>query len=256
MDLGLRGKTAIILGGTRGIGRAIADTFADEGANVAICARNQEQVDSAVAALSAKGIKASGASIDVTDGEALKAWIKRVGDDHGQIDILVSNAGAMAQGNDAQSWTQNFQLDVLGCVNAFEAAEPYLAKAAAATGDAAVLIIASVSGAVADQASSYGPIKASLIHMAKGLSREHAKRGIRVNTVSPGMVYFEGGVWHMVEQNMPEFYAKALRRVPSGRCATPEEIASATVFLASPLSAYTTGINLVIDGSTTNRVNF
>ena len=170
----------------------------------------------------------------------MKSWIKSVGEEAGQIDVLISNAGAMAQGNDPKSWEQNFQLDVLGCVNAFEAAEQYLSKAAATNGDAAAIIIASVSGAVADQASSYGPIKAALIHMAKGLSRQYAKQGIRVNTVSPGMVYFEGGVWHMVEQNMPEFYAKALRRVPSGRCATPEEIASATVFLASPLSSYTT----------------
>jgi len=256
MDLKLSGKTAIILGGTRGIGRAIAETFADEGTNVAICARNEEQVNAAVAELGAKGIKASGASVDVTDADALQAWIKSVGEAHGQIDILISNAGAMAQGNDAKSWEQNFNLDVLGCVNAFEAAEPYLTKAASKTGDTAVIIIASISGAVAEQASSYGPIKASLIHMAKGLSRQYAKAGIRVNTVSPGMVYFEGGVWHMVEQNMPEFYAKSLRRVPSGRCATPEEIASATVFLASPLSSYTTGINLIIDGSVTNRVNF
>lgn len=256
MDLGLKNKTAIILGGTRGIGRAIAETFASEGTNVAICARNADQVKEAVAALSAKGVKATGASVDVTNAEALQSWIKSVGEEFGQIDVLISNAGAMAQGNDPKSWSQNFNLDVLGCVNAFEAAEPYLAKAAKANGDAAMIIIASVSGAVADQASSYGPIKAALIHMAKGLSRQHAAAGIRVNTVSPGMVYFEGGVWHMVEQNMPEFYAKALRRVPSGRCATPEEIASATVFLASPLSSYTTGVNLVIDGATTNRVNF
>lgn len=256
MDLKLSGKTALILGGTRGIGRAIAETLADEGANVALCARNEDQVKAAVAELGKKGIKASGASVDVTDADALKAWIKSVGEAHSQIDMLISNAGAMAQGFDPKSWEKNFQLDVLGCVNAFEAAAPYLTKAADATGDASVTIIASISGAVADQADSYGPIKASLIHMAKGLSRQYAKQGIRVNTVSPGMVYFEGGVWHMVEQNMPDFYAKALRRIPSGRCATPEEIASATVFLASPLSKYTTGINLIIDGSITNRVNF
>lgn len=256
MDLKLKGKTAIILGGTRGIGRSIAETFAEEGTNVAICARNQEQVDAAVADLKTKGVDASGASVDVTDAEALQTWIKSVGETYGQIDALISNAGAMAQGNDAKSWEQNFKLDVLGCVAAVEAADPYLKKAAQKNGDAAIIIIASVSGAVADQASSYGPIKASLIHMAKGLSRQYGPQSIRVNTVSPGMVYFEGGVWHMVEQNMPEFYAKSLRRVPSGRCATPEEIANAAVFLASPLSAYTTGVNLVIDGATTNRVNF
>ena len=256
MDLKLKGKTAIVLGSTRGIGRAIADTLADEGANVAICARKADQVAAAVAELEAKGVRATGGSVDVTNGEQLQAWIKSVGEEMGGIDVLVSNAGAMAQGNDPASWKQNFELDVLGAVNAFEAAEPFLGKAADEKGDAAFVIIASISAAVADNAGSYGPIKATLIHMAKGLARQHAKRGIRTNVVSPGMVYFEGGIWHQVEQNMPDFFKQALSRNPTGRCATPQEIADAAVFLASPRSAYTTGSNLIVDGTVSNRVNF
>lgn len=256
MDLKLTGKNAVILGGTRGIGRSIADTLAGEGVNVAICARNQDQIDAAVKELEAKGVRAVGGSVDVTDGEGLKAWIASAGEALGGIDILVSNAGAMAQGMDAASWKQNFELDVLAAVNAWEAAEPFLGKAAEAKGDASYVIISSVSAAQADQASSYGPIKASLIHMAKGLARQNAKKGIRVNTVSPGMVYFEGGVWHMVEQNMPDFYKQALSRNPTGRCATPQEVADAAVFLSSPVSAYTTGVNLLVDGAVSSRVNF
>ena len=256
MDLKLKGKNAVILGGTRGIGRAIADTLADEGANVAICARNAAQIAAAVSELETKGVKAIGGSVDVTDGDGLKAWIASAGKDLGGIDILVSNAGAMAQGNDENSWKQNFNLDVLGAVNAFKAAEPFLGKAADDSGDAAFVIIASISAAVADSAGSYGPVKAALIHMAKGLARQHAKRGIRTNVVSPGMVYFEGGVWHMVEQNMPEFFEQSLARNPTGRLATPQEIANAAVFLASPLSSYTTGSNLIVDGTISNRVNF
>lgn len=256
MDLGLKGKNAIILGGTRGIGRAIADTLAGEGANVAICARNAEQVASAVSELKALGVNATGASVDVTDSDALKSWIAEAGTELGGVDILVSNAGAMAQGNDAKSWEQNFQLDVLGAVNAFEAAQPLLTTAASKSGDAAFIIISSISAAQADTAGSYGPIKATLIHMAKGLAREHAAKGLRVNVVSPGMVYFEGGVWGMVKENMPEFFEKANSRNPMGRCATPQEIASAAVFLASPLSSYTTGANLIVDGAVSNRVNF
>jgi len=256
MDIGLKGRKAVILGGTRGIGRAIADTLADEGTNVAICARNADQVAEAVEALSAKGVNATGASVDVTDGPALQAWIKSAGETLGGIDMLVSNAGAMAQGNHVEAWEQNFNLDVLGAVNAFEAAEPLLAKAAEANGDASFTIIASISAAVADNAGSYGPIKAALIHMAKGLARQHAPHGIRTNVVSPGMVYFEGGVWHQVEQNMPEFFEKSKKRNPTGRLATPQEIAHAAVFLASPVSSYTTGSNLIVDGAISNRVNF
>ena len=256
MDLKLNRKRALVLGGTRGIGRAIADTLAEEGVDIGVCARNEEQVAKAVAELGAKGVKATGASVDVTDGAALKAWITAAGAELGGIDILVSNAGAMAQGNDTASWEKNFQLDVLGAVNAFEAAEPLLAKAAGEHGDAAFIIIASVAAAQADRADSYGPIKATLIHMAKGLAREHAGRGIRVNVVSPGMVYFEGGVWHMVETNMPDFFEKANARNPTGRCATPQEVADAAVFLASPRSSYTTGVNLLVDGAVSSRVNF
>lgn len=256
MDLGLKGKNAIILGGTRGIGRAIADTLAKEGANVAVCARNADQVASAVGELKALGVNATGASVDVTDGPALKAWIAEAAGQLGGLDILISNAGAMAQGNDVAAWELNFKLDVLAAVNAFEAAEPLLATAAKSSGDAAFVIISSISAAMADRGDSYGPIKAALIHMAKGLARQHAKAGIRVNVVSPGMVFFEGGVWHTVKTNAPDFFAQANARNPTGRCATPQEIANAAVFLASPASSYTTGANLIVDGAVSNRVNF
>jgi 3-oxoacyl-[acyl-carrier protein] reductase len=256
MDLHLKGKNAIILGGTRGIGRSIADTLAAEGTNVAVCARNAEQVAAAVADLKALGVNAVGASVNVKDGDALKAWIDETATAMGGLDILISNAGAMAQGNDPESWKQNFDLDVLGAVNAFEAAQPHLAKAGETHGDAAFVIISSISAAQADSAGSYGPIKAALIHMAKGLARQHAAQNIRVNVVSPGMVYFEGGIWHTVKTNMPEFFEKANSRNPMGRCATPQEIANAAVFLASPLSSYTTGANLIVDGAVSNRVNF
>lgn len=256
MDLALKGKKAIVLGGTRGIGRAIAETLAREGANVGVCARNAAQVEEAVGALKALGVKATGAPVDISDGQVLKVWIAAAAAELGGLDILVSNAGAMAQGADASSWEQNFKLDVLGAVNAFEAAQPLLEAAGAKHGDAAFVIISSVSAAVAESAGSYGPIKASLIHMAKGLARQHAGKRIRVNVVSPGMVYFEGGVWHMVEKNMPDYFKTAMARNPTGRAATPQEIANAAVFLASPVSSYTTGVNLLVDGAITNRVNF
>ena len=256
MDLHLKGKKAIVLGGTRGIGRAIAETLADEGSDVGLCARNAGQVKEAVAALQAKGVAATGAPVDITDGAALKSWIESAAGDLGGLDILVSNAGAMAQGFDIASWEQNFKLDLLGAVNAFDAAYPFLSAAAEKNKDAAFVIISSVSAIVSDSAGAYGPIKAALIHMAKGLARQHAKRGIRVNVVSPGMVYFEGGVWNMIEKASPEFFKQAMARNPTGRAATPQDIADASVFLASPRASYITGENLLVDGAISNRVNF
>ena len=256
MDLQLKGKNAVILGGTRGIGRAIADTLAAEGANVAICARNADQVAETVTALKGDRVRAFGGAVDITDGVALKAWIEAAAADLGGIDILVSNAGAMAIGADPASWEQNFKLDILGMVNAFDAAKPFLLKSAQAHGDASFTIISSVSAAEADNASSYGPIKAALIHYAKGLARQYAAKAVRTNVVSPGTVYFKGGAWNTVELSMPAIFNATLARNPTGRMATPQEIASAAVFLSSPLSAFTTGVNLVVDGAISRRVNF
>lgn len=256
MDLGLKGKNAVILGGTRGIGRAIADLLAAEGANVAICARKAEQVAEAVEGLAKRGVTAIGASVDIMDGPALTSWIGATAADLGGVDILVSNAGAMAVGNDAASWEQNFRLDVMGMVTAFEAAKPHLLSAAAASGDASFTIISSVSAAESDSAGAYGPMKAALVHQAKGLARQYASRRVRANVVSPGAIYFKGGVWNMVETHMPERFKAQMERMVMGRMGTPEEVAKAAVFLASPASCYTTGVNLVVDGAVSRRVNF
>jgi 3-oxoacyl-[acyl-carrier protein] reductase len=256
MDLHLKGKRTIVLGGTRGIGRAIADTLAAEGANVAVCARNHEQVEEAVAALTKKGVKATGASVDIAKGDELKAWVESVAKTFGGLDVVVSNASALTMGAHAEAWEQLLKVDILGAANAFEAARPHLEKSAAEHGDASAVFISSVSAAETQNAQAYGAIKAALIHYAKGLSREVAKKNIRVNVVSPGTVYFKGGVWHLMEQHATDRYNAALKANPTGRMGTPQEIANAAVFLASPVSSFTTGANWVVDGAITQRVNF
>jgi 3-oxoacyl-[acyl-carrier protein] reductase len=258
MDLGLKGKKALVTGATRGIGRAIAETLADEGADVAICARHQQQVNETVEVLKRKGVHAVGGTVDVADGPALKAWIADAGQTLGGIDILVSNPSAIAGQNTEKDWESSFKVDLMGAVRSVEAAKPFLQKAASEKGDAAIVIIASVSAIETYDwgPSPYGAVKAALINFAKGLARQEAPRHIRANVVSPGTVYFKGGFWNTIEQNEPDLFNDYMRRNPTGRMATPQEIARAVVFLASPVSSFTTGIDFIVDGALTARVNF
>ena len=253
MDLKLKGKKAIVTGASRGIGLAIAEALAAEGAEVAICARGQAGVDAAVARI---GGKAFGAAVDIADGPALKAWVTSAAQQLGGLDVLVANASALTRGASEEDWQRMFEVDLMGAVRALEAARPFLEKAGAEKGDAAFVITSSVSAAETSAPSAYGAIKAALIHFAKGVAREGAPKHLRCNVVSPGTVLFDGGVWGVTRDRAPDFFKMMLERNPTGRMATPQEIAAATVFLASPVSAFTTGINMVVDGGITQRANF
>ena len=253
MDLGLKGAKVLVTGSTKGIGRAIAETFAAEGANVGICARNQADVDSTVAALKAKGVSAFGGSVDVADGAALKAWVSDMAAKLGGVDAVVSNVSALAIGQDEESWQKEFATDMMGTVRLVNAAMPYLEK----SGAAAIVTISSVSGREVDFASGpYGTFKAAIIHYTQGLANQLAAKGIRANSVSPGNTYFEGGVWNTIKDNNPELYKTALALNPTGRMGTPQEMANAVVFLASRAASFITGTNLVVDGALTRGVQF
>ena len=251
MDLGLKGLNALVTGGTKGIGRRCADLFADEGANVSICARNAGEVDAAVAALKKKGVKAFGQALDVADAKAVSGWVKASAEALGGIDILICNVSALAVQDDVESWKKAFDVDIMHTVHAVDAAMPFLEKSKAAS----ITFISSVSGREVDfTAHAYGAFKAALVHYAQTLAYKLAPKGIRANVVSPGNVYFEGGIWQWVEQNNTELFKRALSLNPTGRMAKPEEVARGTVFLASPASSFTMGTNLVIDGALTRGV--
>ncbi len=251
MDLGLKGKHALITGGSKGIGRAIARTFADEGAHVAICARNAAEVATEVADLQGRGVKASGSALDVADAPALKAWVEASAAELGGIDVLVCNVSALAVGDSQETWEKTFQTDMMHTVNAVAAALPFLEK----SDSASIVLISSVSGFEVDfAAGSYGAIKAALIHYAKGLSRQLVAKGIRVNCVSPGNTYFDGGIWQNIEKNVPDLYASTLKVNPTGKFGTPQEVANGVVFLSSPVASRISGTNLIIDGALTVAV--
>jgi 3-oxoacyl-[acyl-carrier protein] reductase len=251
MDLGLKGKTALVTGGSKGIGRAIAEMFAAEGAGVALCARKPDEVSAAVKALTGKGARAWGRALDVADAAALRQWVEGAAAEFGGIDILVCNVSAISIGDTPETWEASFRTDVMHSVTAVHAALPWLEKSKAAS----IALISSVSGFEVDfAAGSYGASKAALIHYAKGLAYQLAPKGIRVNAVSPGNTYFEGGVWQNMERGNPDFFKMALGLNPTGRMGTPEEVAYGVVFVSSPVASRISGTNLIIDGALTKAV--
>jgi 3-oxoacyl-[acyl-carrier protein] reductase len=253
MDLGLKGKRAIVTGGTRGIGRKIVDLLVAEGCDVGLCARDKKQVDEAVTALAKSGRKIIGGAIDVTDGDALRGWVTKTAEALGGLDILVPNASALVEKADEAAWRLGLEVDVLGTVRAVEAALPFLEK----SGAASIVGIASTAAVnIAGGVRAYAGHKAAVIAYMKSLSTAYGRKGIRANTVSPGAVYFDGGVWDKRKREQPEMYAAAMKRAPFGRLGKPEEVANAVVFLASPAASYISGTNLMVDGAATTRIQY
>jgi 3-oxoacyl-[acyl-carrier protein] reductase len=252
MDLGLKGRKAIITGGSRGLGRAAAETLAAEGCDVAICSRGAEGVETAKKSLEAKGVKAFGQAVDVGDKDALEAFIAAAIKDLGGLDILISNPSG-GNGVDEKAWKANFEVDLMGAVRTVNASVAALSES-----DSASVIFISSTAAVETfmGPTSYNAIKAGLITHANGLSQALASKGIRVNTVSPGPIMIEGGSWEMIKTHNEAMYDATVAQIPAGRLGTDQEVADAIAFLSSPRSAFTTGVNFIIDGGFTKRVNF
>ena len=251
MDLGLAGKKVAITGGSRGIGRAITAQMLAEGATVSICARGQEGVDEALTAL---GDGVVGQAVDVGDGDALRAWIEWSAEQLGGLDVFIANASGGGGGTDDKRFDDNYQVDLMGLVRGSQAAESYLE----ASGEGAILMISTTAALehFGPGPSSYMSLKAAATAYAAGLAQTLAAKGIRVNTISPGPIFFENGPWDRIKAGVPEFYEATVAGQPSGRMGSPEEVANVAAFLCSPAASWVTGANVVVDGGYTKRINF
>ncbi len=250
MDLGLSGRKAIVTAASRGIGLSIAQTLADQGVDVAICARARGRLEEAKKDLEGRGVAVFTKSVDVSDGDALKAFVVEAAVALDGLDILVSNASGGA-GMGEGAWQANFEIDVMSAARSVEAGLPFLSKSECGS---IVFISSTAALEYLGVPQPYNAMKAAMIAHASDLSQALAPQGIRVNVVSPGPIYFEGGNWQMIQQTMPQIYERALARCAIGRMGTPEEVARAVVFVASPAASLITGANLVVDGGFTKRV--
>ena len=252
MDLGLKGKKVILTGGSRGIGRAALEIFAEEGCDIAFFSRNPEQVAATVESLARFGGKIVGDALDMSDHDAYRAWLTLAAEKLGGCDIFVPGASASGSGG-TRDWDACFNADIKGTVIGCEMMEPWLEQ----SGTGSIVVMSSTAAFetfLVPQA--FNALKAALLTYSKQLGQALGPKGIRVNAVSPGPIAFPGGNWDTIKTAIPALYESTQAQFALGRWGSADEVARTIVFLASPASSYTTGTNVVIDGGFTQRVQF
>lgn len=253
MDLGLKGRKAIITGGGRGIGRAAAQILAEEGCHIGFFSRSADHVAAQKKALAEFGGNVVGGALDMADAAAYVAWLKNTAEALGGCDIFIHNASSSGSPGGTADWHKGLEIDVLGAVRGCEALQPYLEKSAV---PAVVLMSSTAATETFMVPQAFNALKAGVITYGKQLSQFWGAKKIRVNCVSPGPTEFGGGNWEYMRSNMKAIYDSTVAQIPFGRLGTPQEVARAVVFLASPAAAYITGVNLVVDGGFTKRVQY
>lgn len=257
MDLGLAGKVAVVTGASRGIGRAIAETLAAEGVRLVLTARSQEQLESVAATCGGECLVYAA---DLREPDAPAALIAAAMAHFGGIDVLVNNAGATKRGDflklsDAD-WEDGYALKFFGAMRCCRAAWPHLRES-----QGAVVNIAGIGGRTGSAEFTIGgSVNAALLNLTKALADRGLKEGVRVNAVNPGSISTDRLQTRIDafarEQNVPE--DEAARRMAQAlgiaRFGTPDEIARAVAFLASPLAGYCQGVIMDVDGGQTRTL--
>jgi 3-oxoacyl-[acyl-carrier protein] reductase len=244
MGFDFSGKRAVVCGGSRGIGRAIALGFADAGAAVSICARGADTLEQTRGEIARFGHTAHAGVCDLGDANAIRHYIADAAAVLGGIDVLVNNASGFGSSDDEAGWSISMSVDMMAIVHATQAALPSL-KAA----KGCVVNTSSISALhTAVRQPPYGAIKAAAIHYTATQAAMYAKDGVRVNGIAPGSIEFPGGVWDRRKSDNPTLYNAVLRSIPFGRLGQPEEVANVVLFLASPMASWITGQTIVVDG--------
>jgi 3-oxoacyl-[acyl-carrier protein] reductase len=252
MDLGLRDKVAIITGSSRGLGLASARSLASEGCLICLCGRTATTLEHArrdVADRAGGEDRVAAVRADVSRPDGVQAVIDGTLDAFGGIDVLVNNVGlargaGLVETSDAD-WQEAFDQTLFPAIRASRLAVPHMQQ----RGGGSIVIIASVFGREAGGRMTYNAVKAAEISLAKSLAQQLAPSNIRVNSVSPGSILFEGGSWWKRQQENPAAIAEFVRReLPFGRFGTPEEVGDVVTFLASPRASWISGTSVVVDG--------
>ncbi len=251
MDLGLAGKKAFFTGSTKGLGRGFAEALLAEGASVAICARNADEVAAAVAELSTKGTVV-GASVDAGDPEALRAWVRSAAEQLGGLDIYVHNtSGKPAKA--LADWEKNFHIDLMALIHGVEEATPFLAA-----GGGALVTIGTTATAehFASGSNSYSAFKAAATNWTLGQAQPLGAKAIRCNFVPPAPIMVPGGDWDRIKGAKPEFFEATAKVHPGGNIGEVADVADLVTFLVSPRAKHVNGANVTVDGGFLKRVNY